>query len=109
MSELYKLGIEEAAKGLAKGDFSSVELTQSVIDTVELGQRTGLPLEGWVELSHFVHQEYQASFFGNAVQIVLGDLPSLRTHVIVNGIDTTFPLLQETFYRNFLYFRKKFF
>ena len=35
MSELYKLGIEEAAKGLAKGEFSSVELTQSVIDRVK--------------------------------------------------------------------------
>ena len=34
MSELYKLGIEEAAKGLAKGEFSSVELTQAVIDRV---------------------------------------------------------------------------
>ncbi len=34
MSELYKLGIEEAAKGLEKGEFSSVELTQAVIDRV---------------------------------------------------------------------------
>ena len=34
MRELYKLGIEEAAKGLAKGEFSSVELTQAVIDRV---------------------------------------------------------------------------
>ena len=34
MSELYKLGIEEAAKGLAKGEFTSVELTQAVIDRV---------------------------------------------------------------------------
>ncbi len=35
MSELYKLGIEEAANGLAKGEFSSVELTQAVIDRVK--------------------------------------------------------------------------
>ena len=35
MSELYKLGIEEAARGLAKGEFSSVELTQAVIDRVK--------------------------------------------------------------------------
>ena len=35
MSELYKLGIEEAAKGLEKGDFTSVELTQAVIDRVK--------------------------------------------------------------------------
>ena len=34
MSELYMLGIEEAAKGLEKGDFSSVELTQAIIDRV---------------------------------------------------------------------------
>ena len=34
MSELHRLGIEEAAKGLAKGEFSSVELTQAVIDRV---------------------------------------------------------------------------
>ena len=34
MSELHKLGIEAAAKGLAKGEFSSVELTQAVIDRV---------------------------------------------------------------------------
>ena len=34
MSELCKLGIEEAAKGLAKGEFTSVELTQAVIDRV---------------------------------------------------------------------------
>ena len=34
MSELYKLGIEEAVKGLAKGEFTSVELTQAVIDRV---------------------------------------------------------------------------
>ena len=32
--ELYKLGIKEAAKGLADGAFSSVELTQAVIDRV---------------------------------------------------------------------------
>ena len=32
--ELYELGIKEAAKGLAAGEFSSVELTQSVIDRV---------------------------------------------------------------------------
>ena len=32
--ELYKLGITEAAKGLAAGAFSSVELTQAVIDRV---------------------------------------------------------------------------
>ena len=34
MSELHELGIEESAKGLAKGEFSSVELTQAVIDRV---------------------------------------------------------------------------
>ena len=34
MSELYELGIEGAAEGLAKGEFSSVELTQAVIDRV---------------------------------------------------------------------------
>ena len=34
MSELYKLGIKEARAGLAKGDFTSVELTQAVIDRV---------------------------------------------------------------------------
>ena len=34
MNELYKLGIKEAAKGLAAGAFSSVELTQAVIDRV---------------------------------------------------------------------------
>ena len=30
--ELYELGIKAAQEGLAKGEFSSVELTQSVID-----------------------------------------------------------------------------
>ena len=30
--ELYELGIKQAQDGLAKGDFSSVELVQSVID-----------------------------------------------------------------------------
>ena len=30
--ELYELGIKEAQKGLAKGEFSSVELTQAIID-----------------------------------------------------------------------------
>ena len=42
MSELYKLGIEEAAKGLTKGEFTSVELTQAVIDRVkaEVCERT---------------------------------------------------------------------
>ena len=35
MSELYRLGIEEAAEGLAKGEFTSVELTQAVIDRVK--------------------------------------------------------------------------
>ena len=34
MSELHKLGIAEARAGLAKGEFSSVELTQAVIDRV---------------------------------------------------------------------------
>ena len=32
--ELYELGISEAAKGLASKEFSSVELTQAVIDRV---------------------------------------------------------------------------
>ena len=32
--ELYELGIAEAQEGLAKGDFSSVELTQAIIDRV---------------------------------------------------------------------------
>lgn len=32
--ELYELGIKAAFEGLAKGDFTSVELTQSVIDRV---------------------------------------------------------------------------
>ena len=30
--ELFKLGIKEAREGLAKGDFTSVELTQAIID-----------------------------------------------------------------------------
>ena len=34
MSELYKMGIRSAANGLAEGTFSSVELTQAVIDRV---------------------------------------------------------------------------
>ena len=34
MSALHELGIREAAEGLAKGEFSSVELTQAVIDRV---------------------------------------------------------------------------
>ncbi len=34
MSELYKLGIKEAREGLAKGDFTSVELMQAIIDRV---------------------------------------------------------------------------
>ena len=34
MSELHKLGIREAAKGLASKEFSSVELTQAIIDRV---------------------------------------------------------------------------
>lgn len=34
MNELHKLGIREAAKGLADGEFSSVELVQAVIDRV---------------------------------------------------------------------------
>ena len=34
MSELFKLGIKAAAEGLAKKEFSSVELVQSVIDRV---------------------------------------------------------------------------
>ena len=34
MSELYRLGIKAAREGLAKGDFTSVELMQSVIDRV---------------------------------------------------------------------------
>ena len=32
--ELFKLGIRAAQEGLAKGEFSSVELVQSVIDRV---------------------------------------------------------------------------
>ena len=30
--KLYELGIREAQEGLAKGEFSSVELTQAIID-----------------------------------------------------------------------------
>ena len=32
MSELYKLGIKAAAEGLSRKDFSSVELTQAIMD-----------------------------------------------------------------------------
>ena len=32
--ELYELGISAAREGLANGEFSSVELTQAVIDRV---------------------------------------------------------------------------
>ena len=32
--KLHELGIKAAQEGLAKGDFSSVELTQAVIDRV---------------------------------------------------------------------------
>ena len=41
MSELHELGIEASAKGLAKGEFSSVELTQAVIDRVPVGDDRG--------------------------------------------------------------------
>ncbi len=34
MSELYELGIRAAREGLAKGDFTSVDLVQSIIDRV---------------------------------------------------------------------------
>ena len=37
MSELYKLGIKAAAEGLSRKDFSSVELTQAIIDRVQGG------------------------------------------------------------------------
>ena len=30
--ELFELGIRQAQEGLAKGEFSSVELTQAIID-----------------------------------------------------------------------------
>ena len=30
--ELYELGVKQAQEGLAKGEFSSVELTQAIID-----------------------------------------------------------------------------
>ena len=30
--ELYELGVREAQEGIAKGDFSCVELTQAIID-----------------------------------------------------------------------------
>ena len=32
MSELFKLGVKTALEGLARKDFSSVELTQAIID-----------------------------------------------------------------------------
>ena len=31
-NELFKLGVKQAGEGLARGDFSSVDLVQSVID-----------------------------------------------------------------------------
>ena len=72
-------------------------LAQAVVHTIVLGKRVGFLLEGRVKLGHFVQQENGARLFGNVVQVILGDFSALRTHVVVNGIDTTFPLLQETF------------
>ena len=48
MSELHELGIEESAKGLAKGEFSSVELTQAVIEPCT-------PVQKGRAITHLVH------------------------------------------------------
>lgn len=56
MSELYRLGIKEAAEGLAKGDFTSVDIVESLVrryeeKNAEIGAYLTFDVEGALELA----------------------------------------------------------
>ena len=82
MNELHKLGIREAAKGLADGEFSSVELVQAVIDRVherneEIGAYLTFDEEGALKAA----KAADASRVGGARSPLLG-LPVAIQHLI---------------------------
>ena len=83
--ELYELGIRQAQDGLAKGDFSSVELVQSVIDRYhakndEIGAYLSFDEEGALALAkeadeaRLKHSNTQTLEHFSGVPIAIKDL-----------------------------------
>ena len=90
MSELYKLGIEEAAKGLAKGEFSSVELTQAVIDRVhahdgEIGAYLTFDEEGALAAAKAADEIRSGTRAASPNQALLGIPVAIKDLINVRG------------------------
>ncbi len=90
MSELYKLGIEEAAKGLAKGDFSSVELTQAIIDRVhdhdgEIGAYLTFDEEGALAAAKTADEIRSGKSAASPSQALLGIPVAIKDLINVRG------------------------
>ena len=79
--ELYELGIAEAKAGLAKGEFSSVELTQAVIDRVhdkdgEIGAYLTFDEEGALAAAR--EADKNRSGFLSGIPIAIKDLINVK-------------------------------
>ena len=88
--ELYELGIATAREGLAKGEFSSVELTQSVIDRVrakdgEIGAYITFDEEGALAAAHEADNAIKASGGANGFKGLLGVPIAIKDLINVMG------------------------
>ena len=85
--ELYELGIAEAKEGLAKGDFSSVDLTQAIIDRVrakdgEIGAYLTFDEEGALAAAREADKALKGS---NGVNGLLGIPIAIKDLINVKG------------------------
>ena len=85
--ELYELGIAEAKEGLAKGDFSSVELTQAIIDRVrakdgEIGAYLTFDEEGALAAAREADKDLVG---GNGLKGLLGIPIAIKDLINVKG------------------------
>ena len=88
--ELYELGIATAREGLAKGEFSSVELTQAVIDRVhakdsEIGAYLTFDEEGALAAAREADKAIKASGGADGFKGLLGVPIAIKDLINVKG------------------------
>ena len=88
--ELYELGIAAAREGLAKGEFSSVELTQAVIDRVrakdsEIGAYLTFDEDGALAAAREADKAIKASGGDNGLKGLLGVPIAIKDLINVKG------------------------
>lgn len=90
VNELHRLGIAGAAKGLASGEFSSVELVQAVIDRVheangEIGAYLTFDEEGAVNAARVADEALARRASDDAVSPLLGVPVAVKDLINVKG------------------------